>query len=221
MQWKSVAHDLDLRLLCLTIEFSWFSYSEPLFYVEKFFSSEEDTCCIAVMNKETTILGYENITHFLRLCERDRRTEREEYILLYWPITSWSYHAVFSSRPHLALLLLLCRSLLNWGIAVGISVRRYHQRGAQLLPDAVRYSVYLLGSSWALLKPDTHTLRISRGHLHISFHNTNTFPFNPVTAPGYFHKCVFCSQSLIDGSIKGQYATYRHRITMFVDRANI
>ena len=34
------------------------------------------------------------------------------------------------------------------------------------------------------------TLRISNGHLHISFQNTHTFPLNHVTASAYLHRCI-------------------------------
>ena len=44
----------------------------------------------------------------------------------------------------------------------------------------------LLATSWNWLKTDC----ISRGNLHIWFHNTNTFPFNQVTTSAYLHRCV-------------------------------
>ena len=48
---------------------------------------------------------------------------------------------------------------------------------------------------------------ISRGYLHKSFNNTHTFPFNHVITSAYFHRCVLYSVYLIDGSVKGEYAT--------------
>ena len=61
----------------------------------------------------------------------------------------------------------------------------------------------LLTASWDWIK--THC--ISRGVLHISFHNAHTFPLNHVTAFVYLRRCVLWRESLIDGSIMGQYAT--------------
>ena len=39
----------------------------------------------------------------------------------------------------------------------------------------------------------------------LSFRNTHTFLFNNVTASAYFHRCILCRESLIDGLVKGQY----------------
>ena len=70
---------------------------------------------------------------------------------------------------------------------------------------SLRLTVYLMATSRDRLKSET--ARISRGHPHISFHNTHTFLFNYVTACAYFYMCVLCRESLMDGPVKGQYAT--------------
>ena len=58
---------------------------------------------------------------------------------------------------------------------------------------------------WDCLKTETPCISCER--LHISFHNTYGFLFNYLTASAYFHRCVLCRESLIDSSVKSQYAT--------------
>ena len=97
---------------------------------------------------------------------------------------------MLSSRPHLALILLLDWGVLNrsrplWGTLP--------QWGAQPLAGAPLNDCSLLAASWDW--PKTETNCISHGHLHISFYNTHTFPFNHVTASTYFQWCVQCRKS--------------------------
>ena len=112
---------------------------------------------------------------------------------------SWPSHAVLSSRLLLAFLLLL-----SWVYSTG-----------GLLWVALLYTapVGCLVICWhsfdckLRLTQDLHwqTACISCRHLHISFHNTHTFPLNHVTVSAYFHWCILSRQSLIDGSVKRQY----------------
>ena len=70
-------------------------------------------------------------------------------------------------------------------------------------------------ASWDL---KTGTPCISCEHLHISFHNTNTFLLNHVTASAYFHWCILCREFLIDSLVKGQYTTKAARgISLYVN----
>ena len=71
---------------------------------------------------------------------------------------------------------------------------------AIILPDWV-----FSGHKWDWLTENL-TACISCGDLHISCHNTHTFQFNHMTASTYFHRCILCKESLIDCSVKGQYA---------------
>ena len=57
----------------------------------------------------------------------------------------------------------------------------------------------LVAASW---DSKTETPCISHEHLHISFHNTHTFPFNYMTESAYFHWCILCRVSLIDRSVR-------------------
>ena len=97
----------------------------------------------------------------------------------------WPYHAVLSSRSHLALLLLLCRGILNWRPTVGLCPSGVSSH----LPALLSLTV----SSWDWLK--TETVCISDGHLPISFHNTHTFLFNHVTAFTFFTS-TSCAENL-------------------------
>ena len=128
------------------------------------------------------------------------RGRRKETGILTHTFFFWSYHNVLSLRPHLALLLHLGRGeVINWRPTGS----PWAQPGAQLLVSISVTDRCLMAASETRL---TYTAHLSRGYLHISFHNTYTFPFNHVTASGYFHWCVLCKESLIDGSVKGQYA---------------
>ena len=91
---------------------------------------------------------------------------------------TWPYHAVLSSRPHLALLLL---------------DRGYSTGGQAPLGPALAGAF----RDWENLfwpQAETHASRISRGH-HISFHKIHTFPFKHVIASAYFYRCVLCRES--------------------------
>ena len=128
---------------------------------------------------------------------------------------SWPYHAVLSSRPHLALLLLNRREF-DWKPTVGCSVDCSLNRALSHSLAHSWLAKSLLAASWdwqeSLLpsignsKTETHTACISCGHLYI-FYRTDTFPFNHVTAMAYFHRCVLWKESQIDGSVKDLHAT--------------
>ena len=131
---------------------------------------------------------------------------------------SWPYRTVLSSRPHLVLLLRIGRGLLNIGPTVGHSV--LSSRPYIFYPDETYSTGLHLGVAWLpaatfLYLPTRltaaswywQTASLSRGHLHISFGYTQPFPIDHVTASAYFHICVLWRESLIDGSVKGQYAT--------------
>ena len=83
----------------------------------------------------------------------------------------------------------LSTSFAPWPGQWGLILNRDHKRGWQT-------------------ETETHTAHISHRHLHISVHNTHTFLFNHMTASSYFHRCVLCRESLIDGSVKGQHASW-------------
>ena len=77
-----------------------------------------------------------------------------------------------------------------------------------LLPP--RFSIYRLNCPPQAETGSRLRLCISRGHLHISFHNTHTLPFGHVTVSAYSHRCDLWRESLIDGSVKGQDAHTFH-----------
>ena len=126
------------------------------------------------------------------LSVRERQRQGDEYRLLYWPITTsldYLSHAVPSSRPHLVLLQLLSRGVLNLWAA---------------LYDAARARPQTETDSRLTLVDCSHLM----WDVHISFYNTHAFPVNHVTASDYFfHWCVLCRESMIDDLVKGQYVT--------------
>ena len=65
-------------------------------------------------------------------------------------------------------------------------------------------------ASWAWLKilTDSNWHRPSRGHLHISFHNTHDFRSTTWLLSIIYTGESYSNKSLIDGSVKGQYATF-------------
>ena len=153
------------------------------------------------MKENITIHGYKNTILFILFRAKVSVVVRRRWMetaTLINNFFSWPYHAVLSSRPHSALHLLLGRGVLKWWPAVC--------RWCSL-----RQTKSLLVASW-YPKAETATPRISRSHLHISLHNTHTFPFNHVTVSTYFHMCVLCKYSPIDGSVKTQYATHTNII---------
>ena len=103
---------------------------------------------------------------------------------------SWPYHTVLSSRPHLAHLLLL-----GQGYFIGGSCR----------PPGVLSDCKLgltLDSHWLQLTPTLTWL------LHVSFYNAHDFQSTMWLLP-LIYSGLSCSEiSLIDGLVKGQYATH-------------
>ena len=95
------------------------------------------------------------------------------------------------SKPHL-ILLLLSQGLLNRSPAVNRSVGRYSSG----VPSRSSLTNTLLTAA---------TLCISRGHLHVSFYNTHTIPFNLLKLPLIFTGAS-CAENL--------WLTARSRINM-------
>ena len=100
--------------------------------------------------------------------------------------SSWSYHAVLSSRPF-----------------VFSSLTRSSQLGATCWPQRLKTADWQLTAACILY-----------GHRHISFHNAHTFLFNQLTVSAYLHRCVLWRESPIDDSVKGQYTTIRSRVNI-------
>ena len=107
---------------------------------------------------------------------------------------SWPYHAVLSSRSHLAL---LCFSA---GGGYSTRGQLYAFTPVECLATRWHFSEWLnlcwLQAETPRPLPDSHS--ISCGHLHISFHIPDIFPFHHMTASAYFNRCVLCRESLID-----------------------
>ena len=122
----------------------------------------------------------------------EKQRQGSENSLSYWPITS--------SLDHIT----LC-NLQGLKSSLPTSVLNRSAPGEGAWPSAataLNLPTRLTAARWHWL-----TTTISRGHPHISFCNTHTFPINHVTASAYFHRYVLYRESLIDGSIKSQYAT--------------
>ena len=121
----------------------------------------------------------------------DGRTDGDEYRLPYWPITSSLDHTPLSNLqgPTYHFLCFLAGDYSTGGLQWAV-VWDAAPAGHPTTP---------VTTCWDWFKIDS----ASRGHLHISFHNTHIFPLNHITGSAYFHR-----ESLIDGSVKGQYATY-------------
>ena len=103
---------------------------------------------------------------------------------------SWPYHAVLSSRHHLVLL------LLNW-------------RPCGLPPPA-GCSLWLQAGSdsrLTLTSTDSNCLWNLIQHLHISFHNAHDFRSTLWLLALIYSDASWSGKSLIDGSVKGHYAT--------------
>ena len=121
-------------------------------------------------------------------CERGRWTEGHKDRLLYWPLTS--------SFDHTTLCYLQCLT------------SSLPMRHTQLVLTKGRLASRGHGSLSADSTPTHYNwLRLLRGHLHISFRNTDTFLINHITASTYFYRCVRFRESLNDSSVKGLYAT--------------
>ena len=128
--------------------------------------------------------------------KRWRRKTNQTTILTHNLFFSRQWHAVISSRRHLALLLLLKRRP-----TMGPSVGRCPRRAPS---NSLAFSVtnrFFLAASWDWLKTDC----ISGGHLYRSFHNAHHFHSIPwlllYTGASCAEKC------LIFSLIKSQYAT--------------
>ena len=120
-------------------------------------------------------------------CEKQTETNGDGGRLPYWPTTSLDHNPMCYLQG------------LTWYF-FGFSVDGYSTGGSlwATLKDATSdgrtathwYSPWpsesLLAARWDWLK--TETARILRGHLHISFRNTHTFPFKHA----YLHSCVLC-----------------------------
>ena len=136
-----------------------------------------------------------------KVCGVWETRRRIETAILMHNFFSWSYHAVLSSKPHLALFLLG-----RWKLNRRPAICPWPQWGIQPLAGAPLTD--RISSRRKLRLTETHFALISHGDLHISFHNTHTFLFNQVTSSGYFHWCALCRESLIDWLVKGQYAIW-------------
>ena len=136
----------------------------------------------------TITLGYKNITYTLFSkgvevdCGCERETDRDKDRL-----SSWPYHAVLSSKPHLALL------ILGWGVLNELLL----QWGTHPLTGTFR--------DWPnLFWPQAETDCISHGDLHISFYNTQ--PCATMWLLLFIYTGMSCAEKS-DSSSKGQYAT--------------
>ena len=89
---------------------------------------------------------------------------------------------------------------LNWTFTVGSCPRRATRRAPSHM--LALSTTNCISSGCKLRLTEAHSAHIWHGHLHISFHNTHTFPFNPMTPSAYFHRCVLCWESLIDDSAR-------------------
>ena len=137
------------------------------------------------------------------MCERHRqtKTEGDEWRLPHWPITSSLGHTT---------LCYLQGPLWHFSAEVEESTRSplcaLDQSGVSSHSLALSATDHIS----FLPKRETNRLRLTLSVSHMGiciYHNTQTFPFNHVTASAFFHRCVLCRESLIDGSDKGQYAT--------------
>ena len=121
---------------------------------------------------------------------RKRHTEGDR---LYWTITSLDHTTLCLS------------SSLTWHFC--FSARGYSTEGRREPPA---HRALLVAASWSDSGP--HWLQLtplSHRHLHILFHIAHIFRYTTwLTTADY--QGVFCSEtSLIDSSVKGQYATIR------------
>ena len=168
-------------------------------------------CCFLLKN----VLFFRKGSNLL-WCLRERRKRIQPVI---WNHNfSWPYHATLSSRPHLALLLLHGRGVLNRRLVEGCFVllqdfttslptkrtQSFLTKG--LLSSLVTTVLYLPTHPRCklTLTQDSLWLKLLREHLQISFHYSHTFPINHITASVNFQMCVLYRDSLIDGLVKGQ-----------------
>ena len=145
--------------------------------------------------RTTTLLYKKNIWVFSFFrkesnlcCVRERQTDggrqRQTAILTH---NFFFFSSVLSSRSHLVFLLLLSRGYSSGG-------------HCEPLPQRV-----------ALSNCKTHTdsnwFWSTRGLLHVSFHNAHNFRSTTWLLPLIYTGASCSKKSLIDGSVKGQYAT--------------
>ena len=121
------------------------------------------------------------------VCERQaHRGRRRQTGILTHNFFSWPNHAVLSSKPYV--------------ISSDETYSNGPRQGSSWIPASM--VLYLptrrTAASWHRLK--THS--DSDPHLGIYI-----LPINDVNAFAYFHRCVLFRGSLIDGSVKGHYAT--------------
>ena len=162
-------------------------------------------------------------------CERDRRTEtdgggrRQTAMLTHNFFFPQPYHAVLSSRSHLVLLLLLGRWLLNRKPAVELSVGGCPSGASN---HSLAHSVTERISA-ATAKS---TARLIASHLNISIYQFTTpthIRSNTWLLPLIYTDASCAEKSLIDGSVKGQYAdvavmlTPREKLFWIIDSACI
>ena len=146
-------------------------------------------CCIL---GRTKTLGYKNIYIFFILskgvkllwCVRDRQRQRQTVILTHNNFFSRSYHAVSSSRAHLALL------LLSWGTQPEAAVGCCPSGRCKL----------------GLTHTDSNRPRLSHNICmhHFTMLKTSDQPWDCFFL---FTQMHLVQRNLIDSSVKGQYAT--------------
>ena len=118
--------------------------------------------------------------------DKDKRRRRQTAIL--------THNFFLTTLCYLQNLCLLSRrDVLNYG-------PRKWGRTLGLLPTVILDLPFRLTAArlsktdWIFSGSKLKSDRISRGHLHISFHNAHTFPLNHVTASAYLHWCVLCKE---------------------------
>ena len=123
--------------------------------------------------------------------QTDWERQKQTAILIH-NLFSWPYPTVLSSRPHLTLLF-LSRGVLNRRSTVG----------------GCPSGVLSVTTSWHWLKTltDCNWLGHSHGHLHIYFYNAHYFRSTSWLLPLISTDASCSEKSLIDSSVKGQYAT--------------
>ena len=149
----------------------------------------------------------------------ERRTETERQtqtaILTHNFFFSWRYQAVLSSLFHI-----FCFSPGRHSTESQLWAALFYLQGfASSLPMRRTQSVLakgLLGPlqlgfsicRWKLALIDLrHRLKLSCGHLHISFYNAHNFRPTRDCFRLRFHRCVLYREYLIEGTVKSQYAT--------------
>ena len=115
---------------------------------------------------------------------------------------------MLSLRPHLAF------PFPGWGHSNGGPLGSARWDAAPAGRPATRWrSPWLTAIFWPQADTDRltdwlKTLRISRGHLDISFHNAYHFHLTTWLLPFIYTGASGVEGSLIEGTVKGQYATF-------------